>query len=52
VFIGYYRLYENSTVQAASAQRGSAVFRDLGSRVVADDGSVGLRFEEKDLRAR
>jgi hypothetical protein len=52
VFIGYYRLYENSTVQAASPARGSAVFRDLGSRVVADDGSVGLRFEEKDLRAR
>jgi hypothetical protein len=52
VFIGYYRLYENSTVQAASRARGSAVFRDLGSSVVADDGSVGLRFEEKDLRTR
>jgi hypothetical protein len=52
VFIGYYRLYENSTVQAVSPARGSAVFRDLGSRVVADDGSVGLRFEEKDLRPR
>jgi hypothetical protein len=52
VFIGYYRLYENSTVRATSAQRGSAVFQDLGSSVVADDGSVGLRFEEKDLRAR
>jgi hypothetical protein len=49
VFIGYYRLYENSTVRAASRGRGSAVFRDLGSKAVADDGSLGLRFEEKDL---
>jgi hypothetical protein len=52
VFIGYYRLYENSTVQATSSARTSAVFRDLGSKVVADNGSVGLRFEEKDLRPR
>ena len=52
VFIGYYRLYENSTAQATSRARTRAVFRDLGSRVVSDDGSVGLRFEEKDLRSR
>ena len=52
VFIGYYRLYENSTVQATAPARTRAVFRDLGSRVVSDDGSVGLRFEEKDLRSR
>ena len=52
VFVGYYRLYENSTVQATSRARTTAVFRDLGSRVVSDDGSVGLRFEEKDLRPR
>jgi hypothetical protein len=49
VFVGYYRLYQNSTVQAAAGQR-RAAFRDLGSKVVAEDGSVGLRFEEKDLR--
>jgi hypothetical protein len=52
VFIGYYRLYENSTVQATSPARMRAVFRGLGSRVVSHDGSVGLRFEEKDLRSR
>lgn len=51
VFIGYYRLYQNSTVQATAPARRSAVFPDLGSRV-SDDGSVGLRFEEKDLRSR
>jgi hypothetical protein len=39
-------------VQATSPPRARAVFRDLGSRVVSADGSVGLRFEEKDLRAR
>ena len=50
VFIGYYRLYQNSTVQATASGPKSAVFRDLGSRVVSQDGSVGLRFEEKDLR--
>jgi hypothetical protein len=52
VFIGYYRLYENSTVQATAPGRNSAVFRDLGSRVVSANGSVGLRFEEKDLRPK
>jgi hypothetical protein len=47
VFIGYYRLYQNSTVQAAAGPK-RAVFRDLGSKV-AEDGSVGLRFEGKDF---
>ena len=51
VFIGYYRLYQNSTVQATAGQR-RAVFLDLGPKLVAEDGSVGLRFEEKDLRSR
>jgi hypothetical protein len=54
VFIGYYRLFQNSTVQARGMVRGtaegSAVFRDLGPQVTAPDGSVGLRFEDKDLR--
>jgi hypothetical protein len=50
VFIGYYRLYQNSTVQATAPGPTRAVFRDLGSKVVSADGSVGLRFEEKDLR--
>ncbi|HUR94933.1 MAG TPA: hypothetical protein VMY76_10145 [Gemmatimonadales bacterium] len=49
-FVGYYRLYENSTVGARASGVGSAVFRDLGAQVTARDGSVGLRFEDKDLR--
>lgn len=48
-FIGYYRLYQNSTVQA-KASGGTAVFRDLGPQVTASQGSLGLRFETKDLR--
>jgi hypothetical protein len=50
VFIGYYRLFQNSTVQARAPGAGSAMFRDLGGQVTAGDGSVGLRFEDKDLR--
>ncbi|MGH7508428.1 MAG: hypothetical protein ACREMZ_03030 [Gemmatimonadales bacterium] len=51
VFIGYYRLYRNSTVEARAGDR-SAVFRDLGPGVVTINGTVGLRFEERDLRTR
>jgi hypothetical protein len=50
VFIGYYRLFQNSTVQARASGAGSAMFRDLGPKVTAADGAVGLRFEDKDLR--
>jgi hypothetical protein len=49
VFIGYYRLYRNSTVQARASGSRIAMFRDLGPNVVAPDGTVGLRFESKDL---
>jgi hypothetical protein len=52
VFIGYYRLYQNSTVLAAARGRRNAIFRDLGGKVAAADGTVGLRFEDKDLRVR
>jgi hypothetical protein len=52
VFIGYYRLYQNSTVQGRAPGLRTAVFRDLGGKVAAADGSLGLRFEEKDLRSR
>jgi hypothetical protein len=50
VFIGYYRLYQNTTVQGRSASGAEAVFRDLGPQVTRRDGTVGLRFEQKDLR--
>lgn len=50
-FIGYYRLYQNSTVQARAGGGRMAVFRELGSQVKASQGSLGLRFESKDLRA-
>jgi hypothetical protein len=50
VFLGYYRLYQNSTVQGKASGGRMATFRDLGSSVVAPDGTVGLRFESRDLR--
>jgi hypothetical protein len=53
VFIGYYRLFQNSTVRARAVGPqavGSATFRDLGPQITAPDGAVGLRFEDKDLR--
>jgi hypothetical protein len=50
VFIGYYRLYQNSTVRARSPSGASATFQELGPKVTARDGTVGLRFESKDFR--
>jgi hypothetical protein len=50
VFIGYYRLYGNSTVRGRDSLGRSAIFRDVGPSVVTADGAVGLRFESKDLR--
>ena len=51
VFLGYYRLYGNSTVQARVPSTGAAAtFRDLGPRVTSRDGTVGLRFDDQDLR--
>lgn len=51
VFIGYYRLYANSAVQARGTG-GEATFRELGPQVITRNGTVGLRFEHRDLRPR
>src|SRR6185369_758144 len=50
VFVGYYRLYQNSTVSAWMRGVGTATFRELGPEVTRPDGTLGLRFEDKDLR--
>ena len=52
VFLGYYRLYGNSTVRVRSPAGAQATFRDLGLNVTSTDGTVGLRFEDKDLLRR
>jgi hypothetical protein len=50
-FVGYYRLYQNSTVRARGVtSRREATFRDLGAQVTRPDGAVGVRFEDRDLR--
>ena len=49
--IGYYPLFENSTVRADADGGGrSATFKDLGQQVDVTRGIVGLLFKEADLR--
>lgn len=48
--IGYYRLYQNSTVEVRDSLGRRAMFRDLGPRIDPRSGTVGLRFEAADLR--
>jgi hypothetical protein len=52
VFIGYYPLYRNSTVRVRAPGAATAEFRDLGPQVTNGNGTVGLRFEDQDLRVR
>jgi serine/threonine protein kinase len=49
VAIGYYPLFENSTVRAEAGPR-SATFRDLGRQVDVSVGTVGLLFRAEDLK--
>ncbi|HEX2451445.1 MAG TPA: hypothetical protein VHJ69_09895 [Gemmatimonadales bacterium] len=44
VFIGYYRVYRNSTVQATDRAGRTATFRDLGEEAQRRGWTVGLRF--------
>ena len=48
--IGYYRLYQNSTVEVRDSLGRRAMFRDLGPETNPLSGAVGLRFEAGDLR--
>lgn len=52
VFIGYYRLYRNSTVQATDPDGRSAAFRDLGPEAQARNWVVGLRFAGADFASK
>jgi hypothetical protein len=49
VFLGYYRLYRNSTVQATDPDGRTAEFTDLGLEAEARHWVVGLRFASGDF---
>jgi len=48
MMIGYYPLYQNSTVRAEANGR-SATFQNLGAQANATTGIVGLLFRTGDL---
>jgi hypothetical protein len=48
--IGYYRLFQNSTVEVRDTLGRRATFRNLGPETDPLSGAVGLRFEAGDLR--
>ena len=49
--IGYYRLYQNSSVRVTAADGRTATFPNVSAGVAPGSGTVGLRFEGKDLKA-
>ncbi|MBI3981388.1 MAG: serine/threonine protein kinase [Gemmatimonadetes bacterium] len=49
--VGYYPLFGNSTVRVEDPAGRWAMFTDLGGQIEPDPGTVGLRFETRDLRA-
>jgi hypothetical protein len=49
MLIGYYPLFQNSTVRAEANGR-SATFQNLGSQANPTTGIVGLQFRTGDLR--
>ncbi len=48
--IGYYRLYQNSTVRVEDPSGREATFVDLGPKVERESGVVGLRLTGRELR--
>jgi hypothetical protein len=49
VFLGYYRLYQNTTVRATDPQGRTTAFRDLGPDAQSRGWTVGLRFTDGDF---
>jgi hypothetical protein len=47
VFIGYYRLYQNSTVRATDPSGATATFRELGPEARRRGWTVGLEFSKE-----
>ena len=48
--VGYYRLFQNSSVRVTAPDGRTAQFTELGGKVDPQSGTVGLRFGPGDLR--